>query len=506
MLKDPEDRTFRLGVIGAGAMGQGIVQVALQGGVSVILFDAREGGAESGRAGVFARLERLVEKGKFAGDDLSKAEDNFTAAGQLSDFADCDAIVEAVFEDLEVKQNLFAELEDIVSDDCILASNTSSILIASIARACRNRGRIAGLHFFNPVPLMRLVEVIKGPETRDDVIKALCKLGERLGRTPVVAKDAPGFLVNHGGRAYTTESMRLLHEKVATPAEIDAIMRDCCGFRMGPCELMDLTGVDVNYPVSRIIYEGYDDDPRLKTSFPHLALLSAGNFGRKTGTGNFTYDEKGQRTDTASGDFTTESLPAAKLVLPDPDAALADLVKGLGIATIVDDDGESPILVALIGEDCSTYAARTGTDHCRFVGIDMLCATKRITLMQSPGADRAALEQVAAALLAAGHQVTAIEDSPGFVAQRMCAMVANLGCEMAQIGLATPEEIDLAMRLGLGYPHGPLELAEKLGAKKIVQILEKIQDITGEDRYRPSLWLRRRAQLGLPVHTPGRAA
>ncbi len=505
MLKNPEDTDYCLGVVGAGAMGQGIVQVALQGGVTVILHDARDGGAEAGREAVFARLERLVEKGKLSETELAAAKDKLVAATGLGDFSKCDAVVEAIFEDLEVKQSLFAELEAIVSNDCLLASNTSSILIASIARTCRIRGRVAGLHFFNPVPLMKLVEVIRGPETSPEAVDALCKLGKRLGRTPVVAKDAPGFLVNYGGRAYTTEGMRLLHENVATPAGIDAIMRDCCGFRMGPCELMDLTGVDVNYPVTQIIYEGYDHDPRLKTSFPHRALLAAGNLGRKTGAGNFRYDEKGKRTDTAStasGDFVSDADPAKQVFLPEPDPALKSLAEELGLEILASDTGGCPILVALVGEDCSTYAHRTGVDYRRLVGVDMLFARQRVTLMHSPGADRQALASFASALTASGRKVTAIADSPGFVAQRICAMVANLGSEMAQIGLAAPAEIDLAMKLGLGYPLGPLELAESMGAKTCLEILVTIQQITGEDRYRPSLWLKRRAMLGLSMHIP----
>ena len=502
MLKNPDDTDYCLGVVGAGAMGQGIVQVALVGGAKVILHDAREGGAEAGRDTVFARLERLVEKGKLSTEDLEAAKNRLLPAKGLADFSECDAVIEAIFEDLEVKQSLFAELEAIVSDDCILASNTSSILIASIARNSRIKSRIAGMHFFNPVPLMKLVEVIRGPESGSDVIEALCKLGKKLGRTPVVAKDAPGFLVNYGGRAYTTEGMRLLHENVATPAQIDAVMRDCCGFRMGPCELMDLTGVDVNYPVTQIIYEGYDHDPRLKTAFPHRALLAAGNFGRKTRTGNFQYDEKGNRTDKAHGDFSTDAKPIHQVFLPEADGALKGLVEELGLEVLAADSGDCPIVVALLGEDCSTYAYRSGVDFRRLIGVDMLFARERVTLMQSPGANHEMMACFASALLASGRKVTVIEDSPGFIAQRVCAMVANLGCEMAQIGLASPEEIDLAMRLGLGYPLGPLERANDMGAETTLKILSTIQQITGEERYRPSLWLKRRAMLGLSMHIP----
>jgi len=500
MTKDPQSPDYVIGVVGAGAMGQGIVQVALQGGLRVILHDAREGGAAAGRDTVLSRLDRLVEKGKLTADEATAMRDQVEVAGGLKDFAPCDAVVEAVFENLELKQEIFTELEGIVGEDCILASNTSSLLIASVARACRNRGRIAGLHFFNPVPLMRLVEVIRGPETDVAVVDALTVLGKRLGRTPVVAKDAPGFLVNFGGRAYTTEGMRVLHEGVATPAQIDAVMRDCCDFRMGPCELMDLTGVDVNYPVTQIVYEGYDQDPRLKTAFPHRALLEAGNLGRKTGAGNYIYDEKGQRTDTATGDFETDALPASKVVVAEADPALNALLLELGL-DVIEDDGNSPVVAAPVGEDCAAFAARTGVDHKRLVALDLLRKTdRRITLMTAPGATAAARDAVAASIIASGRKVTAINDSPGFIAQRISAMVANLGCEMAQIAVASPNEVDLAMKLGLNYPLGPLELAEEIGLPCLLALTQTMQSLTGEDRYRPSAWLRRRAVLGLSAH------
>ena len=502
MYKDPESPNYVIGVIGAGAMGQGIVQVALQGGLNVILHDARDGGARAGRDAVYGRLNRLVEKGRLESGEAEAMQTRVTVASSLEDFASCDVVVEAVFEDLELKQEIFTTLESVVRDDCILASNTSSLLIASVARACKIRGRVAGLHFFNPVPLMRLVEVIQGPETDRQAAESLKTLGKRLGRTPVIVKDAPGFLVNFGGRAYTTEGMRILHEGAATPAQIDAVMRDCCAFRMGPCELMDLTGVDVNYPVTQIVYEGYDHDPRLKTSFPHRALLEAGNLGRKTGAGNYTYDTKGQRTDSASGDYLTDATPATKIIVAEANAKLNTFLTEIGLQ-VVDDDGESPIFAAPVGEDCAGLSARTGVDYKRLVAIDLLCDTsKRVTLMTAPGTGNEALSAIAASVIASGRAVTAIGDSAGFISQRMRAMVANLGCEMAQISIASPKEIDLAMKLGLNYPLGPLEMVEDLGDKTLLSLLETLQNISGEDRYRPSQWLRRRALLDLPIHTP----
>ena len=500
---DPQDENFTVGIVGAGAMGQGIAQVCLTGGMNVILHDVQEGAAENGLDTVLKRLKRLVEKGRLEESALAAIRGHAIAASGMADFAACHLVVEAVFEDLDLKQRVFGEVEDAVSEDCVIASNTSSILISSIARTSRNRGRIAGLHFFNPVPLMQLVEVVRGPETRLDVIDFLVAAGKRMGRTPVVARDAPGFIVNLGGRAYTTEAMRILHERIATPAQIDAIMRDCGHFRMGPCELMDLTGVDVNYPVSRIIYHGYDDDPRLKTSFPHRSLMESGRFGRKVGKGNYAYDGDGKMIDPPSPDHVTDAAPAKEAVLLEPDEALKGFAAEVGLRASATDDETSPILAAPLGEDCTALAARTGCDFRRLVAVDLSADTaKRVTVMTAPGADKAARDGIAARLAASGRAVTAIKDSPGFIAQRVRAMIANLGCEMAQIGVATPDEIDLAMRLGLNYPLGPLQLTADIGPKNVLTVLERMQAITGEDRYRPSQWLRRRALLNLDIATP----
>ncbi|KZD12375.1 3-hydroxyacyl-CoA dehydrogenase [Oceanibaculum pacificum] len=492
------DKDFTVGVIGAGAMGQGIVQVGLEGGCKIVLHDAKPGGAEAARDLVFGRLDRLVEKGRLEADAVAAMKERLEIAADLAGMAPCQVVIEAVFEDLELKRRIFGELEKHVAADAILASNTSSLPIAAIARGCEARGRVAGMHFFNPVPLMKLVEIIKGPETEDAVAATLAELGRRMGRTPVTVKDAPGFLVNTGGRAYTTEGLRLLHEGVGTPAQIDAIMKDCCGFRMGPFELLDLTGIDVNYPVSMIVYEGYLHDPRLKTVPHHKALYEAGRLGRKTKAGFYRYDDKGGILDAPSPDHATDAAAPSTVILAEDDPRLTEFCAGLGISISEVDDGVSPILCAPIGEDATTLAARTGRDYRRLVALDLTPdISRRITIMTAPGADPAMRDAVAALVGREGRKVTAIQDSPGFVAQRIRAMVGNLSCEMAQIGLASPAEIDLAMTLGLNYPQGPLAMVDAMGVATTCRILDRLQAITGEDRYRPSLWLRRRALLGL---------
>ncbi|WP_018698864.1 3-hydroxyacyl-CoA dehydrogenase [Amorphus coralli] len=505
-MRDVTDPDYTVGIVGAGVMGQGIAQVTLAGGMRAIIFDAKDGAAAAGQAEVFKRIDRLVEKDRLSAADADTQKARLSVAASLADFAGCDTVVEAVVEKLEVKRQIFGDLEDIVAENAILATNTSSLPIASIARTCRVPGRVAGMHFFNPVPLMRLVEIIEGPATDPAVAAQLSELGKRMGRTPVSVKDSPGFLVNLGGRAYYTEALRLLDEGVATPSQIDAILTDCCGFRMGPFALMDLTGMDVNYPVSMIVYEGFLNDRRLATTPRHKLLYEAGRLGRKTKAGHFDYDEAGKNVTPSDADYAPSGAPASKVVCaeaPDEPDALFALCQAVGLEILEDDDGTSPIIGYPVGDDATSYALELGIDPKRLVAVDVSADTaKRVTLMTAPGADPAHLDAVAAAIVASGRAVTAIKDSPGFVALRMRAAIANLGCAIAEAGLATPSDIDLALKLGLNYPMGPLEMAGELGLETTLVVMELLQEITGDDRYRPALWLRRRALLGLPIHTP----
>ncbi|MEM1160797.1 MAG: 3-hydroxyacyl-CoA dehydrogenase, partial [Pseudomonadota bacterium] len=539
-MKHPDQADYVVGVVGCGAMGQGIAQVSAQGGMRTLLFDAREGGANAAKDAIAVRINRLVEKGRIGEADADAAIARLEPVGGIGGLADADCVVEAVFEDLDVKHSIFKELEGVVRPDCILSSNTSSIPLASIARVCGQRSRVAGLHFFNPVPLMKLVEVIRAAETSDETVANLMALGRRMTRTPVEVKDAPGFLVNMGGRAYTTEALRIVHDGVATPAQVDAIMRDCWGFRMGPFELMDLTGIDVNYPVSQIIYDGYNQDPRLKTSANHKAMFDAGLFGRKTGQGWFSY-ENGKPLDRPSADFVTGAAPTERVAIVPSEAYLKlmqdsfdgeheelseldfaddlnpeilskeiERIKAgcaeLGL-TVVPDDGKCPIIASPNGLDATTVATESQSwtllgkiDPARLVCVDLSGdISKRVTVMTAPGADASVRDGVAAAIAASGRQATVISDSPGFVGPRMVAMVGNLGCYMAEIGLATPEDIDTAMQLGLNYPLGSMAFTQAMGPDVCMSILSGLHEITGDDRYRPTTWLKRRAALGLSL-------
>ena len=491
-----------LGVVGAGAMGAGIAQLAATAGLPVRLVDVRAGAARDARDAIAARLARSVEKGRLDAAEREARVGRIRPVADLSDLADCPLVIEAIVEDLSAKTDLFQRLERIVTANAVLATNTSSLPIGAIAAALQRRDRVAGLHFFNPVPVMTLVELIAGPDTAPAVLDALEALARHLGRTPVRVKDTPGFLVNLGGRAYYTEALAIQHESVATPAQIDAVLCDGLGFRMGPFALMDLTGMDVNYPVTRFLHESHFADPRLRSTPLHRYRLDTGQLGRKSGRGHYDYAE-GAATPSADAKASPEAAAEA-VVLVDDHPALADLLTTCGARVLGpgQDDGRSPLLAAPVGEDASALAARRGLDFRRLVACDMIPDTaSRVTVMTPPGGDGAVRDAVVA-LLARARKVTAIADSPGFIAQRMAAMIANLGCEMAQGGLAAPADIDLAMRLGLNYPRGPLELADALGPDVVLNILTTVQALTGDDRYRPSGWLRRRAGLGLSALTP----
>jgi 3-hydroxybutyryl-CoA dehydrogenase len=490
-----------LGVVGAGAMGAGIAQSALMAGLAVVLHDSSAAALGKARAEVTARLSRLAEKGQMTREAVAQAERRLTLAQRLDELAPAQIVIEAIIEQLEPKQRLFTALEEIVPADAVLATNTSSLPVAAIARVCRHRERVCGLHFFNPVPLMRLVEVIRAADTSERTMERAAALAARLGKTAVRVKDVPGFLVNLLGRAYITEALHIQHDGVASVATIDRIMREAAGFRMGPFELMDLTGIDVNFPATRVVYEGFQHDPRLKSTVLHESLFMAGQLGRKTGRGFYSYE--GDDTAAVVDDGAGAGAPRSGGGAP-PAAWVAEEAPGFallaerGVRLVPASEAEFA-LVSPGGEDAATAAARLRLDPSRVVAVDFLGAERKfLTLMTPVGAD-GRVQRLAAYLRGTGISIALIQDSPGFVAPRILSMIVNLACEVAQIGIGTPEDIDTAMRLAQNYPRGPFEWGEWLGAQHVHDMLRRMQEVTGSDRYRPSLWLRRRALLSLPL-------
>ncbi len=366
-----------LGIAGAGAMGRGIAQIAAQAGLRVLIFDLQAGAAAAARDTIAATLSGLAAKGKISAADAETATARIEPAAALEAFAPCQVVIEAIVEKLEAKRQLFTALEGIVGEDCILASNTSSLSVTEIAAACRRPGRVAGYHFFNPVPLMKVVEVIDALLTEPWVGEALAGLARRMGHAPVRAKETPGFIVNHAGRGYVTEALRLLGENVAGFDEIDRILREAAGFRMGPFELLDLTGLDVSHPVMESIYHQYYQEPRYRPSALAAQRLAAGVLGRKSGRGFYAYpDGKQQAMPVLAAPSARPARVWVSGARPAFAATVRDLVRKLG-GTL--DESQSPqdgalCVVTPLGEDATACAAREGLDAARTVALDALPA------------------------------------------------------------------------------------------------------------------------------------
>ena len=491
----------RVGIIGAGVMGRGIAQLMAQCGFNTLVFDLDPAASKDALASVVKVWQRLVEKGRMTAPDAKAARARLSRAGSLADFSQCDLVIEAIVERLDAKTALFAELEGIVAPHAILATNTSSLSVTEIAAACARPGRVAGLHFFNPVPLMKLVEIVAGERTEKDVTDALAALIARTGHRGVRVGDTPGFLVNHAGRAYTTEALKILAEGVAAPATIDAIARHAAGFRMGPFELLDLTGLDVSVPAMETIHRGFYQEPRLRPVEIGRRRLAAGLLGRKTGEGFYRYSDSGERLPADIIEEPAGALPDRVAVAGTgwPAQRLRDWCASFSV-DIVDPAPQTLTLVAPVGTDTSTESARLQTEPAWTIGIDVCFGLdSHRTLATCPATSPQAAGQALALARKDGVAASLVRDSAGLVLQRMVALIVNLSCDIAQQAIARPEDIDTAVRLGLAYPHGPLEWGDAIGPAIVLDILHGLLETTGDPRYRPSPWLSRRARLGLSL-------
>lgn len=486
------------GVAGSGTMGRGIVQVLAQCGARVRVYDAQPGAAAKAKDAIAKALANQVAKGRMAQGDADGTLARIEIADSPGAFRDCHLVVEAIVEELEAKRKLFRELEGIVADACILASNTSSLSVTAMAAACAKPGRVAGYHFFNPVPLMKIVEVVDGELTEPWVGEALAALAKRYGHTAVRCKDTPGFVVNHAGRGFVPESLRVLQEGVADFATIDRILVDAAGFRMGPFSLMDLVGLDVAHAVMKSMHQQYYGEPKYQPAYIAETRVAAGLLGRKTGRGWYRYDK-----DNNAEKVPEPPVPAAKPGSVWAGPELRELAGKLGAKLEAKPGPDSVCLVAPLGQDATGAALEHGLDPKHTVAVDPLFGfAKRRTLMTTPVTTREARDAAHALLASDGVPVSVIRDCCGFVAQRVVAHIVNVGCDIVQQRIATPEDLDRAVMLGLGYPKGPLGMGDAVGAPKILAVLEAMHEITKEPRYRPSPWLTRRARLGVSLLTP----
>jgi 3-hydroxybutyryl-CoA dehydrogenase len=496
-----------VGIVGAGAMGRGIAQIAAQAGLEVLLFDLNAQAIEAARENLRQMWGKLAAKGKLSEQQAAESLARVAACADLQAMGKADLVIEAVVERLDVKTDLFRQLESMVSPECILASNTSSLSITAIAQACERPGRVLGYHFFNPVPLMKVVEVIDGLRSDPLAGDALMDLARRMGHTPVRAKDMPGFIVNHAGRGMNIEGLKTAQESVAPYYQVDAIMRDQAGFRMGPFELMDLTALDVSHPVMESIYHQFYDEPRFRPS-PIAAVRTAGKLlGRKTGEGFYAYPD-GQKQ--VPLEPPVPALPTGLKVWLAPYHSIghkraAALLKSLGASVIAAEapPADALIIVTPYGEDTATVVGEHQLDGERTVALDTffgLDQGKRRVLMCSVATQPKWRDAAHALFASDGSPVSVIDDSAGFIAQRIVAAIVNVASDIAQQSIATPSDIDQAVSLGLGYPKGgPLSMGDALGAAHIFEILKAMHRVTGDMRYRPSPWLQRRVQLGLSL-------
>lgn len=494
----------RIAVIGAGTMGRGIVQLFAQAGHSVQCYDAADGAAEQAVAYVVDMIGRGVEKGRHTRAQADAILAAIEPCSTLAELSRCDVVIEAIVENLEIKRELFRQLEDVLPATTILASNTSSLLVSEIASGSRHPERIAGLHFFNPVPLMKVVEVIAAVLTSATTVQALKALVQGVGHRAVVAEDQPGFLVNHAGRGLYTEGLRLLEEQVASVQDIDTVLREAAGFRMGPFELLDLTGLDVSGKVMQSIYEQFQHEARFRPSSLVPPRLAAGLYGRKSGAGWYRY-EQGKRLESPAA--PVQPVPPGLKVWIDPQADHVEALHALVLTAGAEVIAEAAQAELLIGQpwglDASSYAAENGLDATRTVALDPLPGFRQHRTLMLTAITSETIREAARALLSSdGVAVTTINDSPGYIVQRVLATIVNIAANIAQRGIASVADIEDAVRMGLGYPQGPLSWGEHIGASRVLAILATVLTLTGDPRYRASAWLQRRAVLGVSLLTP----
>jgi len=500
-------RNRPVAVIGAGLMGVGIVQVALLAGHPVRLFDVREGAAAAAAEQLAATLARLADKGKLTPEDVAAARARLSIAASLDELRDAALVIEAIVENLAVKQALMRDLEAIVSPECVLASNTSSLSITAVARGLRAPGRVVGMHFFNPVPLMRLVEVVSGLATEPAVADAIHMLAQDWGKTAVHTRSTPGFIVNRIARPFYAETLALLQEQAATPAALDACVRGA-GFRMGPCELMDLIGHDTNFAVTQSVYEANFFDKRFQPSLVQREMVDGGLLGRKSGRGFYRYPEAG--AGAAEAEPEAAPLPAVALVLHGT-GAIADLLAarlagaGLGFkrevghpdaqACLQIDDGR---LMLTDGRCAAERAAALGiADLALFdwpVGPAAASATTPVAALAWTAAPQAGSEfttRAAEVLRALGWLPQRLADVPGLVVARTIAMLVNEASDAVEQGVCDAAGADAAMTLGVNYPAGPFAWLSNWGAGPVTRLLDALDAFYRGERYRVSPPLRR---------------
>ena len=459
-----------LAVVGAGTMGAGIAESAALAGLSVVMVDVQDAALARGRETIEKDLERRVKRGRLSEEERDEVLARISTATSLEACADVQLVIEAIVENLEIKQKVFSDLEGIVNDAAVLATNTSSLSVARIASAAARPDRVVGMHFFNPVPAMRLVEVVAGPATDPSSIHTAMEVTEQLGKTAIEVSDTPGFVVNRVARPFYLEALRLV-EAGGDPEQVDTAIRGA-GFRMGPLQLADLIGMDINLAVSESLYERSYYQPRFRPSSLQRFMVEAGLLGRKTGQGFYKYDGSIGAADEEEP--PQPSMPGGITVVGDP-----ELARALG----AEPNGEGIKLLAL-GDGATLAGSGIEVGARRF--------TPESTVVELVGEVGPEIrDRVESAVRAAGFEPAWTPDLPGGVALRTVAALVNEAFFTLEERVASAPDIDSAMQLGANYPKGPLAWAGELGLGRILRVLDALRQVHG-DSYLAAPLLRRR--------------
>jgi 3-hydroxybutyryl-CoA dehydrogenase len=511
-----------IGVVGAGTMGAGIAQLGCLSGARTLLHDPFPEALERGLAGIKRHLERGAERGRWSSEEAAAAAERLEGVSDLEGLAPCELVIEAAPEKLELKQQLFGSLsEGLVSEDCVLATNTSSLLVTAVASAVTGPERVVGMHFFNPAPLMRLLEVVAGVRSNERSLAVARVTGEAMGKVVIDAVDGPGFLVNRCNRPFGLEGQRLLASRVATVEEIDRICRMEGGFRMGPFELSDLVGVDVGLDVARSFYEQSFGEPRWRPSPIVVKLVAGGAHGRKAARGYYDYSEGTDSYRPADpepgpvggGDglvVIAGSLPLAEQLRAAAteagwDVAAPEEAGDLAAPVLVLDvlgPAEEPTAPLQGGPQavlCAAASLATLDPGGGAVGFHVLppfSEAQLVELTRGPDSSSAAAEAAERFFGSLGKVVAWVGDAPGLVLGRMVCQVVNEAAFALGEGVGSAEDIDAGMIHGMNYPRGILAWADEIGLDHVCSVLEGLHDELGEERYRLAPELRRRAWSG----------
>ena len=490
-----ETENYPLAVVGAGTMGRGIAQVAALAGHPVMLYDVAEKHTHDAIEFIGQRLEYSFQKGKITENSKLQVIKNIKPVHELDEIHKAKIIVEAVIEDLEIKQALLCRVESVLGAESILSTNTSSLDLNKIVTKLKRPERFVGIHFFNPVPVMELVEIIHTAETDPSVTKFVSQLVKKWEKIPVHVRNSPGFIVNRAARPFYGEALRIITDGATDATTCDAILRDCGGFRMGPFELMDLIGLDVNFEVTTQVWESFDRHPRFEPSRIQQDLVDAGKFGRKSGQGFYDYSPGTENPNPLTLQVCN---PPKYVIIEGAEKLPGSLVKMLkrGTISIKSKSGSGKIrfpgggiLVLSNGKSSKERSLENGDS---VISID-LCLdyqhSPRVVLAADPNCPENVLNKAAGLFQSFGKQVSVIKDIPGMVLTRTVAMLVNEASMLVEEEVADSEDINLAMKKGVNYPLGSLEWAELSGHNNVVEILENLFNAYGE-RYRVSSWLK----------------